>query len=63
MLALILTEYFNNLHERENSNSMLKSIVAELNHNKISLKEMNSYNLQVLDKIDSALVNWKIRLV
>jgi uncharacterized protein YlxP (DUF503 family) len=57
LLALILTEYFSNLHEKENTRSILNSIVAELNHNKISIQEMNKYNLQVLNKIDSALVN------
>jgi hypothetical protein len=57
LLALILTEYFNNLHEKENTRSILRSIVAELNHNKISIQEMNNYNLQVLNKIDSALDN------
>jgi len=57
LLALILTEYINNLHEKENTKNVLKSIVVELNQNKISLQEMNKYNLQVLNKIDSALVN------
>ena len=57
LFALILTEYFNNLHEKENTKSVLKSIVAELRQNKISIQEMNNYNLHVLAKIDSALVN------
>jgi hypothetical protein len=57
LLALLLTEYFSSLHEKENTKTILKSIVAELNHNKITTQEMNNYNLQVLNKIDSALVN------
>ena len=57
LLALILTEYFNTLHEKENTKSVLKSIVAELRQNKISIQEMNNYNLHILAKIDSALVN------
>ena len=57
LLALILTEYFSNLHEKENTRSILKSVVTELNQNKISIREMSSYNLQVLDKIDTALGN------
>src|ERR1017187_1160403 len=50
LFALILTEYFNNLHEKENTKSVLKSIVAELRQNKISIQEMNNYNLHILAK-------------
>lgn len=57
LLALVLTEYFNNQHEKETTKGILKNIVAELNHNKKSLQEMKAYNLQVLTKIDSALVS------
>jgi hypothetical protein len=57
LLALITTEYINKLHERENTKNMLKSIVAELNHNKKDIQEMQDYNLQVLARIDSALIN------
>jgi len=55
LLALLLTEYFNNLHEKENTRITLKNIVAELNHNKTAIQEMKQYNLQVMSKIDSAL--------
>lgn len=57
LLALIVTEYINKLHERENTKRMLKSIVVELNQNKKAIQEMQDYNLRVLRNIDSALVN------
>lgn len=56
LLALIVTEYINKIHQRENTKSLLKSIVVELNHNKKAIQEMHEYNLQVLSKIDSALL-------
>jgi hypothetical protein len=61
LLALILTEYFNNLREKENTKNTLKHIRAELNHNKKAIQEMNQYNLQVLAKIDAALANQKLQ--
>ncbi|MES1218258.1 MAG: hypothetical protein ABUT20_22320 [Bacteroidota bacterium] len=51
LLALIATEYISNLREKENTRDTLKNISAE----------MNEYNLQVLTKIDSALVNKKLQ--
>jgi hypothetical protein len=51
-----VTEYINKIHQRENTKSLLKSIVVELNHNKKAIQEMHEYNLQVLSKIDSALL-------
>jgi len=61
ILALALTEYFTNLHEKENTRTILKSIVAELKHNKTSIQEMHQYNLQVLNKIDSVLNDKKLQ--
>lgn len=61
LLALILSEYINNLHEKETTRSIMKSIVAELKQNKTSLQEMNQYNLQVLNNIDSVIVNKKLQ--
>jgi len=61
LLALILTEYINSLHEKENTRNIMKSIVAELKQNKTSLQEMNLYNLQVLNNIDSVIVNKKLQ--
>jgi hypothetical protein len=56
LLALIATEYINKIHERENTKSLLKSVVVELNRNKKAIQEMHEYNLLVLNKIDSALI-------
>ena len=61
LLALIVTEYISNLREKENTRDTLKNIRAELSHNKKAIQEMNEYNLQVLTKIDSALVNKKLQ--
>jgi hypothetical protein len=61
LLVVMMTEYFNNLREKENTKSLLKNIAAELNHNKKAILEMNQYNLLVLDKIDSALINEKLQ--
>src|SRR5664279_5167048 len=55
LLALFLTEHINKLHDRENTKNLLKSIAAELNHNKKALLEMQDYNLIVFSKIDSVL--------
>ena len=55
LLALILTEFFNSLHEKENTRNTLKNIVEELRHNKKAIGEMKEYNSLVLTKIDSAL--------
>ena len=48
ILALALTEYFNNLHEKENTRTILKSIVAELKQNKISIQEMHQYTTEAM---------------
>jgi hypothetical protein len=61
LFALFLTEYVNKLHEKENTRDLIKSIVAELKHNKQAILEMKEYNLQVLNRIDSALVNRKLQ--
>jgi len=60
-LALILTEFFYHLREKENTKNILKNISAELNHNKKSIQEMNQDNRMVLGNIDSALINKKLR--
>ncbi len=61
LLALFLSEYVNNLHEKQQTKVQIKNIVNELDHNKKALQEMYVYNLQVLKKIDSALVNTKFQ--
>ena len=57
ILALILTEFFNNLHEKNNTREILRSIVAELKLNKAAIIEMKKYNESVLAHIDSTLAN------
>jgi hypothetical protein len=54
LLALFLSEYFNKLHERQNTIKLLEDIRDELIHNKKGIKEMAVYNLNVLARIDSA---------
>ena len=61
LLALFLTEHINKLHERENTKSLLRSISAELNHNRKFILEMQDYNLMVFSKIDSVLVDKKLQ--
>jgi hypothetical protein len=61
LLALFLTEHINKLHEKENTKSLLRSISAELNHNRKFILEMQDYNLMVLSKIDSVLVDKKLQ--
>ena len=57
LLALFTTEYINKQHEKENTKTILTSIVNELKHNKISIQEMQEYNLKVLANIDSLLIS------
>ena len=61
LLALFVTEYISKLHERENTRNLLKNIIVELKHNKKAIQEMHAYNLQVLCKIDSVLINKKLQ--
>jgi hypothetical protein len=59
LLALALTEYINKMHDRENTKSIMISIVDELNRNKVAISEMQKYNLFVLARIDSVLTDKK----
>ena len=52
LLALFTTEYINKQHEKENTKTILTSIVNELKHNKVSIQEMQEYNLKVLANVD-----------
>jgi hypothetical protein len=61
LLALFLTDHINKLHDRENTKNLLKSIATELNHNKKAVQEMQDYNLIVLSKIDSVLLDKKLQ--
>ena len=56
LLALVLTEYFNKLHEKENTKAIIQSIIAELRHNKKAIQETRQYNAAVFGRIDSAIV-------
>lgn len=61
LLALFLTERINKSHDRKYTKDLLKNIVIELKKNKTAIIEMQEYNLKVLNKIDSALVDRKIQ--
>jgi hypothetical protein len=55
ILALGLTEYFNNLHEKKDTKELLENIKTELVHNKQAEQEQYAYQKNVLKAIDSAL--------
>ncbi len=55
LLALILTEYITNLHEKKATGELLNNIKQELINNKTAEQEQYAYQKQVLKNIDSAL--------
>lgn len=55
LLALVLTEYFNDLHEKRDTKELLEKIKAELIHNKQYEQEQYTYQKNALKAIDSAL--------
>lgn len=57
LLALIVTEIVNNLHERQQTRDVLRSIRTELAENKRAEEEQYQYHLTILKNIDSALAN------
>ncbi len=57
LLALILTEVFNKLHEQEQTKEVLHQLRDELIVNKQKETEQYQYHLQVLKNINSALAN------
>jgi hypothetical protein len=57
LLALALTEYFNNLHEKKQANEILYQLKEELIKNKRDAQEQYEYHLQVFKYIDSAKKN------
>jgi hypothetical protein len=57
LLALILTEYFNTLHEKKETKDILNNIRAELIQNKKRETEQYAYDLKILKSIDLALTN------
>jgi len=57
ILALVLTEYFNSLHEKKETEEILKNIRTELVQNEQNEQLQYAYHLKVLKSIDSVLVN------
>jgi len=57
LLALILTEVINAIHEKQLTKEYLQNIRNELIQNKTKEEEQYAYQLQVLKNIDSALNN------
>ncbi|TWI94596.1 hypothetical protein JN11_04707 [Mucilaginibacter frigoritolerans] len=57
LLALILTEFINNLHEKKQFNELLNNIRNELITNKKYAQEQYAYNKKVIRSIDSALTD------
>ena len=57
LFALLLTEIFNNIHEKQHTREILTAVRSELIANMNREKEQYQYHLQVLKNIDSALNN------
>ncbi len=57
LLALVLTEYFNGLHEKSKANEVLRQLREELISNKENAALQYAYHLQVFRNIDSAKKN------
>jgi hypothetical protein len=55
LLALFLTEYITKLHEKKETNEILRNIKDELIRNKKAEEEQYAYQKMVLKNIDSAL--------
>jgi hypothetical protein len=55
LLALVLTEYFNTLHEKRDTRELLNNIKQELVNNRKAEQELYAYQKQILKNIDSAL--------
>src|SRR5215831_60334 len=57
LLALVLTEYFNSLHEKSEAKEILHQLKDELISNKQNAALQYAYHLQVFKNIDSAKKN------
>jgi hypothetical protein len=55
LLALFLTEYITNLHDKKETKELLNNIKEELIRNKKAEQDQYAYQKQVLKNIDSAL--------
>jgi len=57
LLALILTEIFNKIHENKQTREIIAALRQEIMDNKSKEEQQYLYHLQVLKNIDSALAN------
>jgi len=57
LLALVLTEFINKLHDKNETRELLNNVRAELIANKQAEREQYAYHLQVIRSIDSALAS------
>jgi len=57
ILALVVTEFINNLNEKNRTAEILRELKDEITENKKNETEQYAYHLQVLKNIDSALSN------
>src|SRR5436190_19200558 len=57
ILALVVTEFINNLNEKRRTREVLHELKDEMGENKRMEQDQYAYHLQVLKKIDSALNN------
>jgi len=57
ILALVVTEFINNLNDKEKTAGILHELKDEITENKKNEEEQYAYHLQVLKNIDSALHN------
>jgi hypothetical protein len=55
LLALVVTEYINNLHEKSQTRELMENIKNELVKNKILEEAQYAYQLDVIKRIDSAI--------
>ena len=60
ILALILTEFINNLNEKRKTNEVLRQLKDELTENLRLAKDQYNYHLQVINRFDSAINNSSI---
>jgi hypothetical protein len=61
LLALILTEYFNYLHEKKDTGELITNIRNELITNRKLEVEQYAYQLKVLKAIDSAMASTEMQ--
>lgn len=57
LLALLLTEYFTSLHEKQQTKEVIRQLREELIKNKEAEQIQYTYHLQIMKNIDSALNN------